>query len=106
MVADPWRWIVSAGSLPPVGAIVEKRCSCGRAARHSEAHPRYRVEGIYPNSWMSTTAVDDPLLYADARLVRIDTGRTHRTSMLLLRDKYVIVSLPTEAVLINPVGAP
>lgn len=88
-------------TLPPIGAVVQKRCTCGQPAQHREAvHPRYRVVDIRPNKWAPDVHDDDALLYGRVTLQRLDTGRNHRSSMLLLRDSYVIVSLPAESVLL------
>lgn len=68
----------------------------GRPAGH-QGHPRYRVVGLHPNPWLPS---DDALWYGNAHLERLDTGRRHRTSMLVLRDQYVIVSLPVDQLLL------
>lgn len=93
-------------TLPPIGAVVSKLCSCGLPSRHrgDQTHPRYRVVDHRPNLWMYATSDDARLLYGDAILERLDTGRTHRTSMLVLRSQYMIVSLPAKAVLLTPTG--
>lgn len=89
-------------TLPPIGALVQKRCTCGHPSQHREAdrHPRYRVVNVRPNKWAPSVTDADALLYGKVWLERLDTGRQHQTSMLVLRDQYVIVSLPTEAVLL------
>lgn len=90
-------------TVPPIGATVQKRCTCGQLAQHREVdgHPRYRVVDIWPNKWVPQWSDDDRTLYGHVVLERLDTGRRHRTSMLLVRDKYVIVSLPTEGLLLE-----
>lgn len=88
-------------SLPPVGAVVAKRCTCGAAACHRSVstHPRYLVVCKHINTWVPPGAHVD--LYADYHLERIGDGRRHRTSGLVLRDQYVILSLPTEGLMVS-----
>ena len=88
----------------PVGATVQKRCTCGGLAQHRDAakHPRYIVVDHVPNRWAPPHIAEN---CGWAHLRRIDTGRVHRTSLIVLRDAYTIVDLPTDAVLISPGGA-
>lgn len=88
-------------TVAPVGAVVAKRCTCGALAHHHDpnTHPRYRVVCKHPGGWVPDGA--DPDLFADYHLERMDTGRRHRTSGIVLRDQYVIMSLPDEEVLIS-----
>lgn len=89
-----------SGPQVPVGAVVAKRCTCGRPACHREAgdHPRYLVVGHYRHYW---PPVPGPMDW-DYALERQDTKRRHRTSSIVMRDQYVILSLPTEAVMVAP----
>jgi hypothetical protein len=89
-------------SLPPIGAVVAKRCTCGAVACHREnTHPRYLVVCKHPNGWLGPVGRRNPDLYADYHLERVGTGRRHRTSGIVLRDQYVILSLPAEGLLIS-----
>lgn len=85
--------------MPPVGAVVAKRCTCGAVACHRDTHPRYLVVCKHPSGWVPPGC--DPVLYADYHLERVGTGRRHRTSGIVLREQYVILSLPDEGVLIS-----
>jgi hypothetical protein len=86
-------------ALVPIGAVVAKKCTCGAPACHRESntHPRYRVVDQKRHYWPTEPAPMD----WDYILERTDTTRHHRTSAIVMRDQYVILSLPTEDVLIH-----